>query len=868
MFSILRVVQQSGFHRNRLASGCRTALVLLFVCSASLAQAQQLVDRVYKDAAGEHRYEVYLPPGYSADRPTPAILFLHGAGECGTDGRKPAMVGLGPYAKAWGPRFPFVVVFPQVETMQGRMLTRWQAGSPDAERAMKILDEAQAQFAIDKNRTALVGWSMGGYGAWSLGAEYPDRWSAVVVLSGGGDPQKVAALKDTPVWAFHGAQDSLVPVSAEKAMVDALREAGGKVTFTEFPQGGHDIFAQSFGNEGLVKWLQNPQQAPAELSPIPATLHVDPPPFVPALDIPQAAGIRLGNDFLSALSYGVPSQIPASMLTGRLNDMFDGTVVRGRSFSIRFSGISYTGQLERVQIQATGDDRVTVQLGLRNIVLSIGGTSVSGARHSAYAGPIAIGIGHNRAVWLTIDVAPYVADQQLKLRLLGSSFSIPPDSYYVTQPAGVSVQGFGMTQEAVVNGLVSGLYGARGRVENEVRAVVPNIVQELERQLTLTDPGPMVSSMWPLPVYPPRVRGYPQEVRTDREGISVIMGLTAANYDLAAPQGTVKTAAIKGVSLDQLQGKALGVAVAPQMLEPMSQLLIDAKLARISLLDLPEPSFHRLSQLETLTEILPDLKRFNGDVAVRSDLVFSAPLTIGIEQGAAGKEKDGNAADVDNQADLKLGLPQSGVEVWVQTPAGTGDWQKYAVFDLAIQDGVLAKLERPTHSRRLLELNWDQHGMVTGSGRYVAEGTEGEAGINSERFVALFQESWQAWTRQGPAGATVIPDVQFGGTRLRINDLTVDGSSLETEFDVPTIKLTNLSEEPFRYQTRGPYSQWSETWTLEPGKSQEYQIPYPLTYRRVGEGPQEEYTLYTGTHSEYRVPVAGGPPRLFNARQP
>lgn len=829
---------------------------VLFVSLATSASAQQFVAGVYKDETGEHKYQVFVPAGYRAGQPVPAILFLHGAGERGTDNQKQIQVGLGPYVKARGSNFPFLAVFPQAEDKQSPLLTPWTAGQPDAERALKILDQVQQQYSIDPKRISLVGWSMGGYGAWSLGAAHPDKWAAVVALSGGGDPATAVNLKDVPVWAFHGSRDQVVPPSASQAMVEALKAAGGNVTYNEFPNAGHTIFGETFGNDGFVTWLEAPKTNPAELSKTSRPLTIEAPPFVPALEIPDAVGIRLGNEALNALSYAAPSLVPSNMLVGRLNDMFDSTSAQGRSFSVRFSGISYAGQLERVQFQALGPDRLNVQLGLSNVGLYIGGTSVTGARQSAYAGPIQISIGYNGPVWLSIDVTPYVENRQLRLRLIGSSFSIPPNNYSVSSPAGVSVRGFGMTEQRVVDGLVSGLYGARYRVENEVRAIVPNIVRELENQLRLADPAPVVSGMWPLPVYQPQLRAYPTAVTTDAEGVSIVMSVVAAAVEpTAKPQ--LKMAPSAGVSLAELKGKSLGVTIAPEVMSPLSQLLIDADMARVHLVDLPEPGFHRLGDRAVLEEILPDMKRFGEKLNIRSELVFAAPLQV---------QPDGTESK--DSVPLKLALPKAVIEISVQ-PEGTGTpWQPYANFPLDIQEQMLATLEKPSHARRLLELAWGSEGKITGTGAFAEGANPTDPTVDSAKLVALFEESWRNWTKAGTVEGTPVPDVEFARTKLRMQHLTSTSGLLSGSFEIPTIKLTNLSEEPFVYETRGPYSPWSSPLTLKPGDSHEFQIPYPLTYRHSGGTGTEVYTLYTGTHSEYRVPNNGGNPRLFTAREP
>ena len=56
--------------------------------------------------------------------------------------------------------------------------------------------------------------------------------------------------------------------------------------------------------------------------------------------------------------------------------------------------------------------------------------------------------------------------------------------------------------------------------------------------------------------------------------------------------------------------------------------------------------------------------------------------------------------------------------------------------------------------------------------------------------------------------------------------------------------------------------------TLKPGDSHEFELPYPLTYRHEGPKGPEVYTLVVGSHSEYRVPLTGGPARLFAANKP
>lgn len=836
-----------------------TLFVALSLATEAQTQAPRTTgrfeDRVFKDDDGDHKYTVFLPAGFRSDRKYPVILFLHGAGERGADGHKQLTVGLAPYVKAKAASFPFVVVFPQCEDIEGRLLTSWKADTPDGQRALKILDEVHAQFHTDPQRTVLVGWSMGGYGAWSLGAAYPEKWAAVVPLSGGADPETLPKLKDTPVWAFHGAKDKLVPVTESRSAVEALKAAGGNVTYTEFPNAGHGLFEETFGNDGLIRWMLDPKKTPAALAPQPPRDKplVPAPPFVPAIEVPEAVGIRLGNDALHALAYAAPQLVPANLLTGTLGDMYDTTSAAGRTFSVTFSGLSYRGSLERIYVKATSTDHVLVQLGLRNVVMTIGGTYISGARHAAQAGPINIGIGHRHPVWLNLDVTPSVRDRKLRLRLNGVGFQIPPDNFYVTQPAGVSVQGWGMTEDRVVSSLTSGLYGSRGRIENEVRGVAPRIVQQLEEKLNVSvDAGPLLAGLWPLPVYSPALRVWPQAVAVDSGGVTLQMGLTAAQPDPFGPARPLRKVSGAGVSPSTLNGDtSLKLALAPQILTPLTGMLVDDNLSIINVLDIPEKSFARLADKAELTSIIPDLARHGDGLQTRTVIRLAAPLETG-----GGSE------------DLKFQLPKLLATVSINTNPADPHWKRCAEFELNVSQAVQPSLAKPTFSRREVQLTWKNGEMVTGAGRF-AEGYQAEnTAIDTEKFIALFRDSWSKWTQHGSPAEASVPDLELGNVKLRIDELGWTAPVIVATFKPAGVKVTNLSEEPFTYETKGPYSGWGGPYTLKPGESHEFAIPYPLTYRRRAGTASEVYTLLSGSHSEFRVPVAGGAPRLFQAKNP
>ena len=205
-------------------------------------------------------YLLFLPKAYESksQRRWPLIFFLHGAGERDTNVWKVATHGP-PKNVATHPAFPFIVVSPQCP--QG------QTWSNDV--LLGLLDEITRTCAVDTSRVYLTGLSMGGYGTWSLGLAYPERFAAIVPICGGGERisvllssrEKTRALKTLGVWAFHGAKDPVVPVEESERMVDMLKEVGVKeVKLTVYPEAKHDSWTETYNNPQLYDWLLQHQR--------------------------------------------------------------------------------------------------------------------------------------------------------------------------------------------------------------------------------------------------------------------------------------------------------------------------------------------------------------------------------------------------------------------------------------------------------------------------------------------------------------------------------------------------------------------------------------------------------------------------------
>lgn len=211
-----------------------------------MQQSRSFTRAIQKQVAAN--YLLFLPEGYGADpaRRWPLILFLHGAGERGSDLSLVKRHGPPRLVEERPTDFPFIIVSPQCP--EGEI---WD---PDV--LLGLLDEVCASHAVDGERIYLTGLSMGGFGAFDLALTAPQRFAAVAPICGAGNPLRVRPEHARlPFWVFHGDQDEKVPPAMSAQMVDALRAVGAPVQFTLYPGVAHDSWTQTYANPELYQWF-------------------------------------------------------------------------------------------------------------------------------------------------------------------------------------------------------------------------------------------------------------------------------------------------------------------------------------------------------------------------------------------------------------------------------------------------------------------------------------------------------------------------------------------------------------------------------------------------------------------------------------
>lgn len=213
-------------------------------------------------------YAIMIPDG--VQKLDPAILFLHGFGESGTDGHKQLAVGLPPAVLKDPQRWPFIIIVPQKPSY----MSEWE----DHEAALlMMLDQAETDGYLDPTKLAITGLSQGGHGTITIAASNPERFKAAAPVCGyierrvspkgerleekdatPTDPAIINAAKalaNIPTHLFHGDIDDVVPPEESRSLHQALQELNADTHYTEFKDTNHGSWDQAYATKDLPAWF-------------------------------------------------------------------------------------------------------------------------------------------------------------------------------------------------------------------------------------------------------------------------------------------------------------------------------------------------------------------------------------------------------------------------------------------------------------------------------------------------------------------------------------------------------------------------------------------------------------------------------------
>ncbi len=204
--------------------------------------------RTVKSTGNDHKYSIFIPRDYSPSKEYPTIVFLHGIGEAGGDGKACRTVGIGPNIGKRDGNFPFIVLFPQAG---------WDwTGKDQGQLVVDVVNDAKKDYAIDMDRLCLTGMSSGGKGTWVLGARYRGMWACLVPMGGYADYDDVPTLSKMHIWALHNSGDWVVNVGGTREMYKRLKATGADIHYTEYDAFGHNCWDAAYNSGELFTWMQ------------------------------------------------------------------------------------------------------------------------------------------------------------------------------------------------------------------------------------------------------------------------------------------------------------------------------------------------------------------------------------------------------------------------------------------------------------------------------------------------------------------------------------------------------------------------------------------------------------------------------------
>lgn len=240
------------------------SLGMMVMLVGSWAQAapdlSKSITGTVSDGTNSMPYRLFRPAGHDTPGATfPLVLFLHGAGERGTNNTSQVNSHIDGLVNATqSATYASYLLAPQVPSGQQFVDVPFNTGSftnataPAASTSMNLTIQLVEQLIqtlnVDRGRVYVTGLSMGGYGTWEIIARRPNLFAAAVPMSGGGNTDNGGLIDQIPLWAFHGSADGTVPVSGSRNMIAAMEAAGGTPEYTELTGQGHAIWSPIYND--------------------------------------------------------------------------------------------------------------------------------------------------------------------------------------------------------------------------------------------------------------------------------------------------------------------------------------------------------------------------------------------------------------------------------------------------------------------------------------------------------------------------------------------------------------------------------------------------------------------------------------------
>ena len=246
-----------------------TFICLLFAGVKTVAQENFTPEYFISSQNDTLYYRLLVPEQKETGKKYPLVLFLHGAGERGTDNEKQlthgAQMWLNPLNRE---QYPAFVLIPQCPPDDYWAYTERPTSfrpedmpanpplSPIFSTLKEMLDFWLDKPEVDRNRIYIIGLSMGAMGTYDLTIRYPEIFAAAVPVCGTVNPDRFShKQKQLKYRIFHGDADDVVTVEGSRAVYRTLKKLGIEVYYTEFPGCAHASWHPAFNQPDFMDWL-------------------------------------------------------------------------------------------------------------------------------------------------------------------------------------------------------------------------------------------------------------------------------------------------------------------------------------------------------------------------------------------------------------------------------------------------------------------------------------------------------------------------------------------------------------------------------------------------------------------------------------
>lgn len=258
---------------NRIGNYIKLVVgIILLMSNGAVAQQQELYEaKMFINNTDTLNYRIMYPKDFSEDKQYPLVLFLHGAGERGSNNASQLVHGSNLFAnEKHRDSFPAIVIFPQcpqddywanasVDRTTRPLTLKFPSGGEPTKAlslVMKLMDDMVAKSFVTKQQVYVGGLSMGGMGTFEMLYRKPDMFTAAFAICGGGNTEAAEAYATTiDLWIFHGAKDDVVVPQLSIDMVSAILKYGGTPNFTLYADDNHNSWDSTFAEPKLLPWL-------------------------------------------------------------------------------------------------------------------------------------------------------------------------------------------------------------------------------------------------------------------------------------------------------------------------------------------------------------------------------------------------------------------------------------------------------------------------------------------------------------------------------------------------------------------------------------------------------------------------------------